>query len=195
LLPPFHYRLWFLTMNCPYCSYHDSKVIDSREINDGVRRRRQCLKCGSRFTTYERLQPASLFVIKNRDKLLTGIRKACEKRPLPSGSADKIADDIEAEIYHSGKVEIPTTVIGDMVMEKLKSLDHIAYIRFASVYREFTDITTLKEVVDTLISGETGVSHPANQLSLLSNDKLEELAKSDPKKVSIESEQPAKSKA
>ncbi len=171
-------------MDCPYCGYHDSKVIDSRDINDGIRRRRQCLECGSRFTTYERLQPAGLFVIKkderreefNRDKLLTGIRKACEKRPLPSGTVDKVADDIEAELYHSGRLEVPSTVIGDMVMEKLKSLDHIAYIRFASVYREFTDITTLKEVVDTLVSGESGVAHPANQLPLLSTDNLEELA-------------------
>jgi transcriptional repressor NrdR len=93
------------------------------------------LKCSSRFTTYERLQPAGLFVIKkdqrreefSRDKLLTGIRKACEKRPLPSGTVGKVADDIEVELYHSGKVEIPSTVIGDLVMERLKSLDHIAY--------------------------------------------------------------------
>ena len=184
-------------MDCPYCSYHDSRVIDSREINDGIRRRRQCLKCGSRFTTYERLQPAGLFVIKkderreefNRDKLLTGIRKACEKRPLPSGTVDKIADDIEAELYRSGKLEVPSAVIGDMVMERLKSLDHIAYIRFASVYREFTDITTLKEVVDALASGESGVSPPTNQLPLLSAEKLEELAKRGQKKGRAKSEQ------
>jgi transcriptional repressor NrdR len=195
LLPLFHYRLWFLTMNCPYCSYHDSKVIDSREINDGVRRRRQCLKCGSRFTTYERLQPAGLFVIKkderreefNRDKLLTGIRKACEKRPLPSGTVDKIADDIEAELYRSGKLEIPSVVIGDLVMEKLKSLDHIAYIRFASVYREFTDITTLKEVVDALVTGEPGIAYPTNQLPLLSPEELGELARRGRQKVSTKS--------
>jgi transcriptional repressor NrdR len=182
-------------MNCPYCSYHDSKVIDSREINDGVRRRRQCLKCGSRFTTYERLQPAGLFVIKkderreefNRDKLLTGIRKACEKRPLPSGTVDKIADDIEAELYRSGKLEIPSAVIGDLVMEKLKSLDHIAYIRFASVYREFTDITTLKEVVDALVTGEPGIAYPTNQLPLLSPEELGELARRGRQKVSTKS--------
>jgi len=172
-------------MDCPYCGYNDSKVIDSRDINDGIRRRRQCLSCGSRFTTYERLQPAGLFVIKkderregfSRDKLLTGIRKACEKRPLPSDTVDKAADEIEAELYRSGRAEIPSTVIGDMVMARLKGLDHIAYIRFASVYREFTDITTLKEVVDALVSGESGVSHPTNQLPLLSAEKLEELTK------------------
>ena len=177
-------------MDCPYCGYHDSKVIDSRNINEGIRRRRQCLKCGSRFTTYERLQPVGLFVIKkderreefSRNKLLTGIRKACEKRPLPSGTVDKIADDIEAELYHSGKAEIPSTIIGDMVMEKLKSLDHIAYIRFASVYRDFTDITTLKEVVDTLVSAESTASPSPGQLPLLSPENLEGLARGSEKR-------------
>ena len=168
-------------MNCPYCGYHDSKVIDSRDVNDGIRRRRQCLSCGSRFTTYERLQPASLFVIKkderreefNSIKLLTGIRKACEKRPLPAGAVDKLADDIEAELYHLGKAEIPGAVIGDMVMKRLKSLDYIAYIRFASVYREFADITALKQEVDTLVGSQVGTSHPTNQLSLLPDEELE----------------------
>jgi len=173
-------------MNCPYCDFYDSKVIDSREVNDGIRRRRQCLSCGSRFTTYERLQPASLFVIKkderreefNRDKLLTGIRKACEKRPLPTGSVDKLADDIEAELYRQGKAEIPSAAIGDMVMERLKNLDHVAYIRFASVYREFADITALKQEVDTLVGSEVGASLPTSQLSLLPDDKLGEIARS-----------------
>ena len=159
-------------MNCPYCGYHDSKVIDSRDVNDGIRRRRQCLQCNSRFTTYEKLQPASLFVIKkdqrreefSQEKLLTGIRKACEKRPLPSGTVDKLADDIESELYQIGKTEIPSAVIGDMVMARLKNLDHIAYLRFASVYREFADITTLKEEIDTLASAAV---HLADQLPLL----------------------------
>ncbi len=172
-------------MNCPYCGYHDSKVIDSRSVNDGIRRRRQCLSCNSRFTTYERLQPASLFVIKkderreefNRNKLLTGIRKACEKRPLPTGTVDKLADEIEAELYRMGKAEIPSSVIGDMVMERLKSLDYIAYIRFASVYREFTDITALKQEIDTLVSDETEASRPTTQLPLLHAEKLGASAK------------------
>ena len=172
-------------MNCPYCGYYDSKVIDSRDVSDGIRRRRQCLSCGSRFTTYERLQPANLFVIKkdgrreefNGIKLLTGIRKACEKRPLPTGTVDKLADDIEAELYHLGKAEIPSAVIGDMVMERLKSLDYIAYIRFASVYREFTGITTLKQEVDTLASSEVSASLPTSQLPLLSDEELEGLDK------------------
>jgi len=172
-------------MNCPYCGYHDSKVIDSRVVNDGIRRRRQCLSCTSRFTTYERLQPASLFVIKkdgrreefNRIKLLTGIRKACEKRPLPTGAVDKLADDIEAELYHLGKAEIPSAVIGDIVMERLKSLDYIAYIRFASVYREFTDITALKQEIDTLVGSQTETSLPTSQLPLLPDEELETVAK------------------
>jgi len=173
-------------MNCPYCDYHDSKVVDSRDVNDGIRRRRQCLGCDRRFTTYERLQPASLFVIKkdgrreefNRDKLLAGFRKACEKRPLPTGMVDKLADDIEAEVYHLGKAEIPTAVIGDMVMERLKSLDYIAYIRFASVYREFTDITAVKQEVDTLVSSEAETSRPAGQLPLLPTKESAAIARS-----------------
>jgi transcriptional repressor NrdR len=170
-------------MNCPYCGYHDSKVIDSRDVNYGIRRRRQCLQCRARFTTYERLQPSSLFVIKkdrrreefNPQKLLAGIRKACEKRPLPTGTVEKLAEDIESELYRLGKTEIPSTVIGDMVMARLKSLDHIAYLRFASVYREFADITTLKREIDNLTS--TAV-HPANQLPLLPPEELAVTAKS-----------------
>ena len=173
-------------MNCPYCGYYDSKVVDSRDVNDGIRRRRQCLSCGSRFTTYERLQPASLFVIKkdqrreefNRDKLLSGIRKACEKRPLPAGTIDKLIDDIEAELYQLGKAEIPTSVLGDIVMEKLKSLDYIAYIRFASVYREFTDITALKQEVDTLLDNEAKPSQSTSQLPLIPAEQTVGLAKS-----------------
>lgn len=190
-------------MNCPYCGYHDSKVIDSRDVNEGIRRRRQCLSCSSRFTTYERIQPVSLFVIKkdgrreefNRIKLLTGIRKACEKRPLPIGTVDKLADDIEAELYHLGKAEIPSAVIGDMVMERLKSLDYIAYIRFASIYREFTDITALKQEVDTLVGSQTETSRPTSQLPLLPDDKLEELDKGyrgAQKKGEVKAKQPQK---
>ena len=172
-------------MNCPYCGYHDSKVIDSREVNDGIRRRRQCLSCDSRFTTYERVQPVSLFVIKkdkrreefSRNKLLIGIRRACEKRPLPTGTVDKLVDDIEAELYRLGKAEVPSAVIGDMVMERLKNLDYIAYIRFASVYREFTDITALKQEVDTLVSSGTKTSVPTSQLPLLPDEELETMAK------------------
>ena len=163
-------------MNCPYCGHLESRVIDSRDVNDGIRRRRQCSGCSARFTTYERLQAASLFVIKkdkrreefSREKLMSGIRKACEKRPLPTGAIDKLVNDIEAELYQLGKSEIPGAVIGDMVMEGLKRLDHIAYIRFASVYREFADITALKQELDTLIGDEEAkASQPTSQLPLL----------------------------
>jgi len=171
-------------VNCPFCGHLDSKVIDSRDVNDGIRRRRQCLQCGQRFTTYERLQPASLFVIKkdrrreefSREKLLSGIRKACEKRPLASGAVESLVDDIEAELFRMGRTEIPSTVIGDKVMAGLKKLDHIAFIRFASVYREFTDITTLKEEVDTLANHT--IIPSADQLPLIPPDEVPVTARS-----------------
>ncbi|OGN94597.1 MAG: transcriptional regulator NrdR [Chloroflexi bacterium RBG_13_51_18] len=165
-------------MNCPFCGFNDSKVIDSRDVNDGIRRRRQCLRCDLRFTTYERLQRASLFVIKkdnrreefNREKLLSGIRKACDKRPLDGGAVDKLVDEIEGELYQMGHAEVPSAHVGDLVMAKLKKLDHIAYLRFASVYREFEDITTLKEEVDSLANHAPAPS--ADQLPLFKQDEL-----------------------
>jgi transcriptional repressor NrdR len=174
------YIVWGCGMNCPYCGYHDSRVIDSRDTNDGIRRRRLCLSCNARFTTYERLQPAGLYVIKkdqrreefNKDKLLTGIRKACEKRPLPTGTIDKLADDIETELESLNKVEIPSTAIGDIVMNRLKGLDYIAYIRFASVYRDFTDITALKREIDTLVSDEPEIRDTSSQLPLIPEEEL-----------------------
>ncbi len=170
-------------MKCPYCDSEDSRVIDSRDVSDGVRRRRQCLECSSRFTTYERILPGSLFVAKKdqrredfkKDKLLAGIRKACEKRPLPAGAVDKLADDIEVELYQLGKAEVTSYTIGDMVMERLRELDNIAYIRFASVYRDFTDITDLKQEVDTLIGAGVEVIQAGDQLSLLPDDKQKAL--------------------
>ena len=167
-------------MNCPYCGHNDSKVIDSRDTTDGIRRRRQCLNCSARFTTYERLQPAGLYVIKkdrrreefNKDKLLAGIRKACEKRPLPAGTIDKLADDIESEIDSQNRAEIPSRAIGDMVMKRLKNLDYIAYIRFASVYRDFTDITALKREIDNLVSDEPETPVNTSQLPLIPDEEL-----------------------
>jgi transcriptional repressor NrdR len=173
-------------VKCPYCGYADSKVIDSREVNEGIRRRRECLGCRARFTTYERLQPAGLFVIKkdkrreefSQEKLLSGIRKACEKRPLPTGAIDKLVEDIEAKLYQSGRSEIPSSVIGDMVMAGLKSLDYIAFIRFASVYRDFADITDLKREVDTLLTGGVALSPPTSQLPLIPDEQPVGLAES-----------------
>jgi transcriptional repressor NrdR len=149
-------------MICPHCSHEDSKVTDSRTVNGNIRRRRQCLDCGFRFTTYERIQTANLVIIKkdqrreefSREKLASGIRKACEKRPLPMGAVEKLVDDVETEVHKQGKVEIPGQVVGEMVMNRLRELDHIAYIRFASVYRDFADITTLKQEVDTLVAAK-----------------------------------------
>jgi transcriptional repressor NrdR len=170
-------------MNCPFCGFIDSKVIDSRDVNGGIRRRRQCLSCTARFTTYERLQPASLFIIKkdqrreefNREKLLSGVRKACEKRPLASGAVEKVVDEIEAELYGQGKSEVPSALIGDLVMTKLKELDYIAYIRFASVYREFADIRALKEAVDNLVT--TQKTHVPGQLLLIPEESRSKLKK------------------
>jgi transcriptional repressor NrdR len=167
-------------MNCPFCGFSDSKVIDSRDVDQGIRRRRQCLSCNSRFTTYERLQPASLFIMKkdqrreeySREKLLSGIRKACEKRPLPTGTVEKMVDEIEAELYHLGRAEIPSSLIGDLVMEKLKGLDNIAYIRFASVYREFADIRALKEAVDNLVVTQKEKTQLPGQLPLIPENKI-----------------------
>ena len=127
-------------MKCPLCGSIESKVIDSRSIGDGIRRRRECIECNARFTTYERLQSRSLYVIKkdsrreefNREKLMSGIRRACEKRPLPTGTIDKLVDNIETELYQLGKTEISHSIIGDKVIERLQELDHIAYIRFES---------------------------------------------------------------
>jgi len=164
-------------IRCPSCGDIESKVIDSRSINDGIRRRRQCLKCGNRFTTSERILSKSIFIIKkdgrreefNRDKLLNGIRKACEKRPLQMGTLDKLVDGIESELYQSGKTEIPSTLIGDKVIKKLGELDHIAYIRFASVYRDFTDLSDMKQAVDNMLTMKNNIT-PVEQLFLLDPD-------------------------
>jgi transcriptional repressor NrdR len=169
-------------VNCPYCGGQESRVIDSRSLDEVVRRRRKCLACNTRFTTYERVQPHDIFVIKkdgrreefSRDKLFLGIRKACEKRPLPTGTIDKFVDSIEAELYKAGKSEVSSSYIGDLVMEGLKKLDHIAYIRFASVYREFADIGALKQEVDNLAVRRELT--PANQLPLLSPQAVSSLA-------------------
>jgi transcriptional repressor NrdR len=171
-------------MKCPHCGYTDSKVLDSRDVDDGVRRRRQCLGCDSRFTTYERIQKSGLFVIKkdkrrelfDKGKLLNGIRKAFEKRPVAANAINKVADDIENELYKQGKQEVSSTVIGDMVMGHLKKIDQIAYIRFASVYRDFADITRLKQEVDNLARGESKAV-PSAQLPLLTDQGLEVVVK------------------
>ena len=145
-------------MRCPYCTYAESKVTDSRVVENGIRRRRECQRCGLRFTTYERIQATALMVSKqdnrreefNREKLTSGIRKACAKRPVSSRTIEKMVEDIEAELQHLGQVEVPTTILGSMVMERLISLDRVAYIRYASVYRDFQDIESFERAVRDL---------------------------------------------
>ena len=151
-------------MKCPSCGEPESKVIDSRSLGEEIRRRRECIKCRFRFTTYERLQNRSLYIIKkdgrreefDRDKLFSGIRRACEKRPMPTGTIEKLVENIEADLYSLGKTEIPSSHIGKSVVSRLAEIDHIAYIRFASVYYEFSDISALKQAVDTLIDSKSG---------------------------------------
>jgi len=142
-------------MKCPYCLKGKTKVIDKRDSPEdaSIRRRRECLKCGKRFTTYERMEMVNLTVIKkdgrresfDRDKLLNGVLKACEKRPIPRERVEKLVGEIEAELRNFKGREIRSSKIGEMVMERLRDLDKIAYIRFASVYREFTDLRSFEK--------------------------------------------------
>ena len=145
-------------MHCPYCNNSESKVIDSRDATDGVRRRRECIRCGLRFTTYEKVQTSALMVAKrdnrreeyNREKLMSSIQKACVKRPLPTGAIDKLVHDIEIQLQDTGKAEIASVSIGEMVIEHQRTMDPVAYIRFASVYRDFADVESFKEAVEAL---------------------------------------------
>jgi len=152
-------RLGNLLMNCPYCGNEEHRVVDKREANEATRRRRECLRCKKRFTTYERLEPFELMVVKkdgrreafNRDKIRSGMIKACEKRPIPLERIDHATDEIEAELRNEEKKEFPSTLIGELVMKKLKKLDKVAYIRFASVYREFADLQSFQDELKKLI--------------------------------------------
>lgn len=148
-------------MKCPYCSFLESKVVDSRPAEEGatIRRRRECLKCGKRFTTYEVLERVPLVVVKkdgrrqtfDKVKLLNGMIKACEKRPVSIEQLQRVADEIEQEIQNSLEREVDSTRIGELVMKKLKDLDEVAYVRFASVYRQFKDINTFMEELNRLL--------------------------------------------
>jgi transcriptional repressor NrdR len=167
-------------MNCPYCGFEDSRVIDSRASEGGIRRRRQCLSCGQRFSTIERTELGVLLVAKkdgrreefSRDKILLGVRRACEKRPIPLGAIEALVDDIEARVHALGKAEVPTRFIGELVMERLRELDEVAYIRFASVYRAFRDVEDLKEELAALERGRTPAT-ASQQLPLLPTEALE----------------------
>ena len=148
-------------MKCPFCSYAESKVIDSRPADEGasIRRRRECLACQRRFTTYEVMERLPLVVIKrdgsrqafDKVKLINGMVRACEKRPVPLATLEGIADDIEQELQSNLEREVKTVDIGEMVMARLKSVDEVAYVRFASVYRSFKDINTFMEELTKLL--------------------------------------------
>lgn len=148
-------------MRCPFCACGDSKVLDSRPADDGhsIRRRRECLECGKRFTTYERVEILPLMVVKkngqreafNPNKLLTGLLKACEKRPIPMEKLEAIVRDIERALINTMEREVTSEIIGELAMEKLQALDPVAYVRFASVYREFKDLQTFMHELENLL--------------------------------------------
>ena len=152
-------------MNCPYCSHIETKVTDSRDTgNLSIRRRRECLKCNRRFTTYEHIEMTPIYVIKKdgrrekfeRAKIKKGLLKALEKRPIEHEKIEEMIDNIEEKIRRYGKEEIESNIIGEYVMDALKETDHVAYIRFASVYRSFTDITSFEKEVKELIEQYSG---------------------------------------
>ena len=149
-------------MKCPYCAYLESKVVDSRPADEGasIRRRRECLSCGKRFTTYETVESLPMVVVKkdgsrqsfDRRKVLGGMIRACEKRPVPLAELEKIAEEIEQDLQNSMEREISTEAIGEKVMDRLRAVDQVAYVRFASVYRQFKDIDTFMTELNKLLA-------------------------------------------
>lgn len=146
-------------MKCPYCGA-ESKVIESRHTEDAsIRRRRECIACGKRFNTFERLEAPPLIVVKkdgrreafDRNKVLNGLIKACEKRPVPLADIERLVDDVERDLRNSLEKEIPSVLVGERVMEHLRHLDGVAYVRFASVYREFKDVNEFREQLESLL--------------------------------------------
>lgn len=162
-------------MNCPFCGNPDTRVTDSRPDSDGIRRRRECLGCGQRFSTVERVELGGVALVKkdgrreefDRGKIIAGVRKACEKRPIPSGAVEALADDVEKAVLALNKAEAPSSVVGEMVMERLRALDQIAYIRFASVYRAFADVDALEKELEAMKAGWARRDVPPDQLPLL----------------------------
>ena len=148
-------------MKCPFCFYEESKVIDSRPTDEGerIRRRRECLRCGKRFTTYEIIETVPVIVIKrdksrqvfDRSKILSGLLRACEKRPVSIETLEKIVDEMEFTLQNSPDREVPSERIGELAMEKLKDIDEVAYVRFASVYRQFQDIQTFMDELKSMM--------------------------------------------
>ena len=158
-------------MKCPFCGFLEDRVLDSRAIREGeaIRRRRECLQCGRRFTTHEEIEESQVRIIKkdgrrelfDRGKIMRGLALACHKRPVSSDTLERITDDIERRLYDRGEREVPAAVIGEMVIEALRRLDSVAYVRFASVYREFQDATQFKEIVDVL--GDEPLAEPPDR--------------------------------
>lgn len=154
--------IWGVKMKCPYCGFEESKVIDSRPADEGerIRRRRECLKCGKRFTTHEVIETVPIVVVKrdksrevfDRAKLTAGILHACEKRPVSIQQIEKMVDSIEAQLQSSLDREVTSLHIGELTMDQLKNVDEVAYVRFASVYRQFKDINTFMEELNKLLS-------------------------------------------
>lgn len=154
-------------MKCPFCENQDTKVIDSRPTEDGhaIRRRRECDSCGKRFTTYEKVEQMILMVIKkdgsreafDRNKIMNGIIRACEKRPVPIAEMEKIVDEIERGLNNMMEKEVESTFIGELIMERLRKLDEVAYVRFASVYRQFTDVNTFVAEIEKLLLNRKGL--------------------------------------
>lgn len=148
-------------MKCPFCAYQESKVVDSRAIEDNsaIRRRRECLSCGKRYTTYEKIEDIPVLVIKrdenrenfDKNKIIVGLIRACQKRPVSRSQIEEIASDIERTVSNNMLTEISSEEIGEMVMERLKNIDEVAYVRFASVYRQFKDINTFLEEINNLM--------------------------------------------
>ena len=167
-------------MRCPQCQNDHSRVVDSRDSGDSVRRRRQCSGCDQRFTTYERVHMRTLRVAKldgrreeySREKLLASLLKACAKRPLAIGSIEKLADEVEAELGNAGRREVRSKVIGELVMDKLMELDRVAYIRFASVYRDFRDVHSFIDAANALLDGRDARVDDSGQMSFLDSRKL-----------------------
>ena len=147
------------TMNCPFCGSINSRVIDTRSAEGGIRRRRECESCGRRFTTYERVAPLRLMVIKqdgrrepfDRDKIVRGVQIACAKRPIQTEEIEEMVSGIESELYHRGSREVTSREIGEMVMHNLRRLDEVAYIRFATIYRQFADVEDLADEIESLM--------------------------------------------
>jgi transcriptional repressor NrdR len=167
-----------IRMKCPYCGWTETRVIDSRDQGGAIQRRRRCEHCMQRFSTIERVVLSELIVVKRdgrrepfkREKLEEGLRRACQKRPIPVGELEAIVDEIEQSLYKMGQAEVATGVIGEMVMERLRRLDDIAYIRFASVYRSYPDIQAMRQELDRLLSGTNGSAGGQSDASSASDD-------------------------